>query len=96
MKGIKLRTSILASFSLLVALLSVSMSVFGFYVVTTYIMGEAQKQVNQNLKTSPSVYEKQLEKMAASGNAEMRVRSSGVIVYFFPEFAPDANDDFAV
>ena len=39
---------------------------------------------------------KQLEKMAASGNAEMRVRSSGVIVYFFPEFAPDANDDFAV
>ena len=66
MKGIKLRTSILASFSLLVALLSVSMSVFGFYVVTTYIMGEAQKQVNQNLKTIPSVYEKQLEKMATA------------------------------
>jgi TM2 domain-containing membrane protein YozV len=30
---------------------------------------------------------KLLEKMAAKGNAEMRVRSSGVVVYFFPEFA---------
>jgi hypothetical protein len=34
--------------------------------------------------------------MAASGNAEMRIRSSGVIVYFFPEFARDGNNDFAV
>ena len=39
---------------------------------------------------------KLLEKLAASGSAEMRVRSSGVVVYFFPEFASDANDDFAV
>lgn len=39
---------------------------------------------------------KLLEKMAAKGNAEMRVRSSGVVVYFFPEFAHDGNDDFAV
>lgn len=39
---------------------------------------------------------KQLEKMAASGNAEMRVRSSGVVVYFFPEFAREGQDDFAV
>lgn len=39
---------------------------------------------------------KLLEKMAASGNAEMRIRSSGVVVYFFPEFAPDGNNDFAV
>jgi TM2 domain-containing membrane protein YozV len=39
---------------------------------------------------------KLLEKLAASGNAEMRVRSSGVVVYFFPEFARDGNDDFAV
>ena len=39
---------------------------------------------------------KLLEKMAASGNAEMRVRSSGVVVYFFPEFAHDENNDFAV
>jgi hypothetical protein len=39
---------------------------------------------------------KLLEKMAASGNAEMRVRSSGVVVYYFPEFARDGNDDFAV
>jgi len=37
-----------------------------------------------------------LEKLAASGNAEMRVRSSGVVVYFFPEFARDGNNDFAV
>jgi hypothetical protein len=37
-----------------------------------------------------------LEKMAAKGNAEMRVRSSGVVVYFFPEFAKDGRDDFAV
>jgi hypothetical protein len=39
---------------------------------------------------------KLLEKMAAAGNAEMRVRSSGVVVYFFPEFARDGNTDFAV
>jgi TM2 domain-containing membrane protein YozV len=39
---------------------------------------------------------KLLEKLAATGNAEMRVRSSGVVVYFFPEFALDGNDDFAV
>ena len=39
---------------------------------------------------------KLLEKMAAKGNAEMRVRSSGVVVYFFPEFAKDGRDDFAV
>jgi hypothetical protein len=39
---------------------------------------------------------KLLEKMAASGNAEMRVRSSGVVVYFFPEFALDGKNDFAV
>jgi hypothetical protein len=41
---------------------------------------------------------KLLEKMAAAGNAEMRVRSSGVVVYFFPEFARNSqdNDNFAV
>jgi hypothetical protein len=39
---------------------------------------------------------KVLEKMATRGNAEMRVRSSGVVVYFFPEFAKDGRDDFAV
>jgi hypothetical protein len=39
---------------------------------------------------------KLLEKMASKGNAEMRVRSSGVVVYFFPEFARDGKDDFAV
>lgn len=39
---------------------------------------------------------KLLEKMAAAGNAEMRVRTSGVVVYYFPEFAHDGNNDFAV
>lgn len=39
---------------------------------------------------------KLLEKMATKGDAEMRVRSSGVVVYFFPEFAKDGRDDFAV
>jgi hypothetical protein len=39
---------------------------------------------------------KLLEKMAARGNAEMRVRSSGVVVYFFPEFARGGDDEFAV
>jgi hypothetical protein len=39
---------------------------------------------------------KMLEKMASKGLAEMRVRSSGVVVYFFPEFAKDSGDDFAV
>jgi hypothetical protein len=39
---------------------------------------------------------KLLEKLASKGEAEMRVRSSGVVVYFFPEFAEDGQDDFAV
>jgi hypothetical protein len=41
---------------------------------------------------------KLLEKLAATGSAEMRVRSSGVVVYFFPEFARSAagDNDFAV
>jgi hypothetical protein len=39
---------------------------------------------------------KLLERLAASGNAEMRVRTSGVVVYFFPEFAKEGRDDFAV
>jgi hypothetical protein len=39
---------------------------------------------------------KLLEKLAAAGNAEMRVRSSGVVVYYFPEFAKEGRDDFAV
>jgi hypothetical protein len=39
---------------------------------------------------------KLLEKLAAKGNAEMRVRASGVVVYFFPDFAKDGNNDFAV
>jgi hypothetical protein len=39
---------------------------------------------------------KELEKLAAAGNAEMRVRQSGVVVYFFPEFAHESNDNFAV
>lgn len=39
---------------------------------------------------------KLLEKMASKGEAEMRVRSSGVVVYFFPEFAKDGREDFIV
>jgi hypothetical protein len=32
--------------------------------------------------------------MAAAGNAEMRVRSSGVVVYVFPEFSEGGKDDY--
>jgi hypothetical protein len=39
---------------------------------------------------------KQLDKLASKGSAEMRVRSSGVVVYFFPEFASEGKNDFAV
>jgi hypothetical protein len=39
---------------------------------------------------------KQLDKLASKGSAEMRVRSSGVVVYFFPEFSGEGRDDFAV
>jgi Predicted membrane protein len=39
---------------------------------------------------------KLLETLASKGNAEMRVRSSGVVVYFFPEFARDESGDFAL
>ncbi|MDA8409710.1 MAG: TM2 domain-containing protein [Treponema sp.] len=36
-----------------------------------------------------------LDKLASSGNAEMRIRSSGVVAYVFAEFA-DQADDFVV
>jgi hypothetical protein len=35
-----------------------------------------------------------LEKLAAKGYAQMRVRTSGVIVYAFPEFFQDGKTDF--
>jgi hypothetical protein len=34
----------------------------------------------------------ELDKMAKNGSAEIRVRSSGVIVYFFPEFSGEKSD----
>jgi hypothetical protein len=37
---------------------------------------------------------KLLDKLVGSGVAELRVRSSGVVVYFFPEFSRSAKDDF--
>jgi hypothetical protein len=37
--------------------------------------------------------QKELDKLAKKGMAEIRVRSSGVIVYFFPEFSSE-NSDF--
>ncbi len=37
---------------------------------------------------------KLLDKLVGSGVAELRVRSSGVVVYFFPEFAHSGKDDF--
>ena len=36
-----------------------------------------------------------LEKLAASGSAEMRIRASGVVAYVFAEFG-DQNDEFVV
>lgn len=38
---------------------------------------------------------KALEKLAKDGSAEMRVRSSGVVAYVFPEFSGE-RDDFVV
>jgi len=37
---------------------------------------------------------KALDKLAQGGNAEMRVRSSGVVVYVFPEFSHEGGDDY--
>lgn len=39
---------------------------------------------------------KALEKLASKGYAEMRVRSSGVVVYVFSEFVREGKDDFVV
>lgn len=37
---------------------------------------------------------KELDKLAKQGMAELRIRSSGVVVYFFPEFAESGSSDF--
>lgn len=39
---------------------------------------------------------KLLEKFAASGTAELRVRSSGVLVYVFPEFLREGREDYSL
>jgi len=39
---------------------------------------------------------KGLDKLASSGYAEMRVRSTGAIVYVFTEFLKDGREDFEV
>lgn len=39
---------------------------------------------------------KALDKLASAGHAEIRVRSSGVVVYVFPEFLRDGKDDYIV
>ncbi len=35
---------------------------------------------------------KELDKLAKNGMAEIRVRSSGVVVYYFPEFSSEKSD----
>ena len=49
-----------------------------------------------SLESDISVEEarKLLDKLVGSGVAELRVRSSGVVVYFFPEFSRSGKDDF--
>ncbi len=37
---------------------------------------------------------KELDKLAKQGMAELRIRSSGVVVYYFPEFAESGGSDF--
>jgi TM2 domain-containing membrane protein YozV len=51
---------------------------------------------NGGFVTPGEAARKALDKLAASGSAEMRVRSSGVVVYCFPEFIREGRDDFAV
>lgn len=37
---------------------------------------------------------KALEKLVAAGHAEMRIRSSGVVVYIFPEFSTEGDGEY--
>jgi hypothetical protein len=37
---------------------------------------------------------KALDKLAAAGHAEMRIRSSGVVVYVFPDFSREGSGDY--
>jgi len=48
------------------------------------------------IETDISVDEarKELDKLARNGMAEVRVRSSGVVVYYFAEFAAGGSSDF--
>lgn len=39
---------------------------------------------------------KVLDRMAKDGYAELKVRSSGVVVYVFPEFYAEGREDFAI
>lgn len=61
MKIMKLRTRLLISFLAVIALLGILTSLFGFRVVKKYIVGKAQEQVNNDLRTVRTVYQDQLK-----------------------------------
>ncbi len=58
----------------------------GGYVTPGEIAIEGDFSVEQAQKT--------MEKLAAKGYAQMRVRTSGVVVYAFPEFFREGRTDF--
>ncbi|MDD5218727.1 MAG: cache domain-containing protein [Candidatus Omnitrophica bacterium] len=63
MKKVNLRTEILVLFLIVIILLSVLTTAFGYYIVKKYIVGKAQDQVISDLKTTRMIYQKQVEKM---------------------------------
>lgn len=52
--------------------------------------GELALEANLGVEESRKV----LDRLVSSGVAELRVRNSGVIVYFFPEFAAGKDDSY--
>lgn len=63
MTTMRLRTKILFGILTIIVLLGMIMSSYGFFVLKRHIVDEAQKQVNQDLKTVRSVYNERLNQM---------------------------------
>ena len=64
MKRATLRSKILLFFALVIAFLSVLSAVLGYYLVKKYIIGEAQKKVNLDIKMVGAEYRSQLDRTA--------------------------------
>ena len=86
MKNIKLRIKILTGVLIMIFVWVMIMSAYGFFVLKKYVVGEAQKQINQDLITVRSSYNEKLNQMRLAfkfidetDNLDVNFQNAGVV-----------------